>query len=272
MSTVEKITKIPSSPEEFKKYVLEYCKPTVGFGSEFEMNYRLNVTNLHKEFESSDFWKDFLQGLNEIDAQYRQDNNNLDLIRNMKIIIDEKEFKSAIEKAYRVSILKNKESPESPDYLREFILPENIFEKLNDIIRTEVIVKYIDGIEKVVSYLVDLAKKYNYETEVEVLSREEGYYAQHFYILYNTRISDFQWNPKEIKFKFEIQIRTQLQDTVKSILHWYYEKDRVKYEKGQDEKSWRWSFDKPSFVTNYIGHILHFFDGIIVNIKNKKEA
>lgn len=272
MAVLEKVKKVPSSPDEFKEYILEYCKPTIGFGSEFEMNYKFNVANLRKEFKSSGFWKDLKEGLPEMDALYRKENSGLDLIPNTEIEINEKEVVSAIQKAYRISILNNKEKSFSQDYYKEFILPENIFEKLNDILRTEIIVKYVDGIEKMVVYLQGLANKYNFQAEVEKVSKEEGYYAQHFYIKYKTRISDFSWVAKEINFSFEVQIRTQLQDTIKSILHWYYKKDRVKLEKDQIDKEWRWHFESPKFITNYIGHILHFFDGIIVSIKNKKEV
>jgi ppGpp synthetase/RelA/SpoT-type nucleotidyltranferase len=271
MTTTEVVKKKPELPEEFKAYILAHCTPTVGFGSEFESNYKFNATNLHKQLEDSKFWKDLKQVLNEVDAQYRQANNELDLIRkpdDIKIV--EKPSSSVIDKAYRISILENKQLPESPDYHKDFVLPENVFEKLNDIIRTEVIVKYLDGVDAIIDSLSALAQKYGYQYKVDKLSKEEGYYAKHFYILYETKICDYEWQPKTIKIKFEIQVRTQLQDTIKDILHWYYEKERVSIEQVEDEKSWRWEHEKPRFMTNYIGHILHFFDGIIVRIKDKK--
>jgi hypothetical protein len=271
MSEIKKLEK-PASVEEFKRYILENFKPTVGFGSEFEKIYTLNQNSLCDKFEASDFWKEFILSTKEIDARYRKDNNEFDLILHPdKIKIYKKGVQEAIEKAYRTSIVNNEFPFESSEYFEQFVLPENIFEKLNDIIRTEIIVKYIDGIDLVIAFLENLSKKYNFKTKVEPKSKEEGYFAKHLYISYKNKIVDFESQPKEIEHTFEIQIRTQLQDTIKSILHNHYEKDRIKYQKEQESTNWRWQFKESRFMTNYIGHILHFFDGIIVKIKDQKE-
>ena len=71
--------------------------------------------------------------------------------------------------------------------------------------------------------------------------------------------------PQEIRSTCEIQLRTQLQYAVKSILHRYYERDRIEFK--NDRTDWRWQHNKPRFITNYMGHVLHFLDGIIVKIK-----
>ncbi len=264
--------KEPASIEEFKHYILEKFKPTIGFGSRFEGYYILNQGTLYDKFKSSDFWKEFLLNIKDVDTQYRRDNNEFDLIPHVdKIEIKKKGLEETVEKAYRISIVNNELPFESEEYFKQFILPENIFEKLNDIIRTEVIVKYLDGIDVVVSSIEKLSKKYDFKIEVEPKIKEEGYFAKHIYISYKAKITDLQFIPKEITHIFEIQVRTQLQDTVKSILHINYERDRIKHQKELNSENWRWQFKESRFMTNYMGHILHFLDGVIVKVKNQKE-
>ncbi len=131
MATFEK--KIPDSVENFKSYVLEHCKPTIGFGSSFEQYYLLNRRALRKEIESLPFWKEFLQGLAEINAKYRKDNDGLELLlaKPENIAIDEKNVDSAVQKAFRISIFDNKFQMDSDEYTRHFVLPENIFQYKN---------------------------------------------------------------------------------------------------------------------------------------------
>ena len=200
MSTIEK--KIPQSPEEFKSYILEYCKPTIGFDSHFEKYYKINVQSLIINLESSAFWREFLTGLDEIDTKYRKDNNDLDLIHLPinQLRIKDKPVSSVIDKAFRQSIIENETTFDSADYYKGFVLPENVFEKLNDIIRTEIIVKYLDGIDLIGDYIENLAKRYNYEINKKYLSKDEGYYALHLYISYNAEISDFQGAPRDKEY------------------------------------------------------------------------
>ena len=268
MGTFKEVEK-PKTVEQFKKYILQKCKPTVGFGTRFEQNYISNQQTLFNELKESGFWEALLKSLKELDVKYQKKHMNLDLIPYLnQIELKKKKVNSVINKTFRINILKNF-PVESEDSFKEFVLPENIFEKINDIIRTEIIVKYIDGIDLILQSINKLAEKYHYEINVEVKSKEVGYYAKHIYLSYNANIVDFEFNPKRIQWTFEIQIRTQLQDTIKSILHKDYEKDRIGSEIQPESCDWRWKFRTSKFVTNYIGHILHFFDGIIVQIKDK---
>lgn len=226
---------------------------------------------MFEEINQSNFWNDFKQMLKEVEVEYRKNYNNLDLIPHPdRVILYNKEVKSVINKAYRISVVDNANPFGSDKYHREFVRPENIFKKLKDIIRTEIIVRYIDGIDIIVQRLNDLAKKYDYGINIIVKDDEVGYYAKHVYISYDSNIVDFKFDPQKIKFTFEIQIRTQLQDAIKSILHSYYKQDRIKAIKAQSDRVWRWQFTKPRFATNYVGHILHFFDGLIIQIKNRE--
>ncbi|MDP8264320.1 MAG: hypothetical protein P9M12_02420 [Candidatus Aceula lacicola] len=269
MGTLKELQR-PDSLEQYKKYILQKYKPTIGFGDEFEQKFLRNQAIVSHMIKDSVFWKELLKDLREIDVNYRMKNKNLDLIPYLeKIELNKKKPDSVVDKVCRISVLENDFPFESKEFIEELILPENVFEKINDIVRTEIIVKYADGIDIVLESIKRLAKEHDHDFFVKIKGEDEGYFAKHIYLSYETCILDFESNPKKIIFSFEIQIRTQLQDTIKSILHKYYRSDRVSRTKKSESHDWKWEFRKPRFIPNYIGHILHFFDGVIVQIKDK---
>lgn len=66
----------------------------------------------------------------------------------------------------------------------------------------------------------------------------------------------------------EIQITTQLQEVIRSLLHKYYE-DRRKGVEAEGTK-WQWDYKSDEFVANYLGHILHYVEGMIMDIREKQ--
>ncbi len=70
----------PDSLEQYKKYILQKYKPTIGFGDEFEQKFLRNQAIVSHMIKDSVFWKELLKDLREIDVNYRMKNKNLDLI------------------------------------------------------------------------------------------------------------------------------------------------------------------------------------------------
>jgi hypothetical protein len=98
----------------------------------------------------------------------------------------------------------------------------------------------------------------------------EGYYAVHLYFTDEYEIPRIDWDTEKCKISFEIQITTQLQEVIKNLLHKYYERRRIEFE--PTDQKWQWDFRSLEFSTNYLGHILHYVEGMIVDIREKQKG
>ena len=38
------------------------------------------------------------------------------------------------------------------------------------------------------------------------------------------------------------------------------------------EKIWQWNYKSDEFAANYLGHILHYVEGMIIEIRDKKRG
>ena len=131
--------------------------------------------------------------------------------------------------SFRKNILDNKDFPEPPT--EGWILPENWYSRINDILRTLIVVKYLDGvefiIEKIKSLCEQIEKDFNYTFE----AREVGYYAVHLYTREEFEIPRMDWDTVKVSTSIEIQITTQLQEVIRKLLHKYYEEPSEAIEK-----------------------------------------
>jgi hypothetical protein len=53
------------------------------------------------------------------------------------------------------------------------------------------------------------------------------------------------------------------------LLHKYYEERRKKI--GAEDVKWQWNYKTDEFVANYLGHILHYVEGMIMEIRDKQK-
>jgi len=100
-------------------------------------------------------------------------------------------------------------------------------------------------------------------------AREEGYYAAHVYIARNFEVPKVDWDTEIVKVSVEIQISTQLQEVIRRLLHKYYEERRRQIRK--DDMKWQWNYRSDEFVANYLGHILHYIEGMIMEIRERQK-
>jgi ppGpp synthetase/RelA/SpoT-type nucleotidyltranferase len=105
--------------------------------------------------------------------------------------------------------------------------------------------------------------------QVDFEAREEGYYAAHVYTQYPCQIPKEDWDVEKVEAIVEIQITTQLQEVIRRLLHKYYEARRG----GAKEVGvkWQWDYDSDEFAANYLGHILHYVEGMIVDIRERQK-
>ena len=223
---------------------------------------------LFREFENTEFWIEFQQNLREYNDEYYL-TNEYNLLKVEKIPLLLKSYDSLVNKTYRKNILLNKNFPDPPEY--NWILPENWFTSIKDLLRTSITVRYLDGVEFLANKIHELCNKHSYLFEVEYEAREEGYYAAHVTIKKNSKIVDYNWDENEILFPIEIQITTQLQEVIKSLLHKMYEEVRIA-DKEITSMKWQWDYKTKEFSSNYLGHILHYVEGMILDVRDKQKS
>ena len=104
-------------------------------------------------------------------------------------------------------------------------------------------------------------------------ARDEGYYAIHADLSQECEIPEPNGlSTKRIPVQFELQVTTRLQMEVAGANHKYYEGRRMKPFNPVAIK-WQWDYTSDEFVVNYLGHILHFVDGMLVQVRSLgKEA
>ena len=257
-------TKKPQNIDEYKKWL----KEKHGFEiSDRTQTYYESVTGRIKQnLEKSDFWIQLTENLKKYDEVYLVKTGYSLLIPEFKPMIYIKPFDSFLLKTFRKNILENKRWPDEPE--GEWILPDSWHTKVNDIIRTLFVVKYLDGVEFMIDKIKSLCESRSMECRVFLEAREEGYYAAHVYTKQEFEIPGVNWDTEKIDISIEIQITTQLQEVIRRLLHKYYE-DKRKGIREEDIK-WQWDYKSDEFATNYLGHILHYVEGMIMEIREKQ--
>jgi len=230
-------------------------------------------------FKNSDFWKELCANLATYEAEYkrpvlfapvelRKEREQNGLLDPREPELLPKPWDSFLDKTYR----KNKkinDSREGAD--KNWLLPYNWYQKINDIVRTSFVVKYFDGVEFLTLKIYELCHDMGLCEKPDCLGRMDGYYAAHIIVKHEFEVSAETFGTEVNDFNLEIQIRTQIQDLVQNLLHTYYKKNRTKSERKQH---WEWNYADEEFAANYLGHIVHYVDGKIVDLMdiiNKKE-
>lgn len=220
------------------------------------------------KFKNSDFWIELGKQLNDFQYDYKQKNKRFNLfMKNPKLPeLKTKDYDNFYLKTFRKNILENKNPFKEPD--NGWILPDNWFYEIKDIVRTCFVVKYLDGVEYLASQINSLCNEFNINCIISYEAKEEGYYAAHLSILQEYDVIDIDWKTKRIEVWTEIQVTTQLQEIIRKLLHKYYEENREKLKK--DDEKWQWNYKSHEFATNYLGHILHYVEGMIMEIRDSE--
>ena len=116
-----------------------------------------------------------------------------------------------------------------------------------------------------------MCKECNVKCKVDYEAKEEGYYAAHMYATDKYEIPKMELGTEFVVVNIEIQITTQLQEVILKLLHKYYE-ERRKQEKLIENIKWQWDYKSDEFATNYLGHILHYIEGMIMERREEMEV
>jgi hypothetical protein len=256
--------KKPLNIIEYKKWLKE--KFNLDLSNMRYQAYYESVSNkiLHDSL-ASPFWQSLIDNLHNFDDEY-YDNTNFHLM--MKLIpppeLMIKPYNSLILKSFKKNVINNKNWPNEP--YGGWLFPDTWFNRANDIVRTSVEVKYLDGVEFLMNKMGELCAQFTCEFEPHLEAREDGYYAAHLYIYQNFLIPKLDFGTEIKKIAIEIQITTQLQEVIKNVLHKYYESKREQF---PEKTKWQWDYKSDEFAANYLGHILHYLEGMIVEIRDR---
>ena len=255
----------PKDIGEYKKWLKEKHKIEI---SDKTQKYYDSITNIIKlDLEKSDFWIQLTENLREYDSEYyAQKGYNL-LNYGFKLVLRVKSFESFLLKTFRKNIIDNEYWPDEPK--DRWILPNNWYSRINDIIRTLFEVRYLDGVEFIIRKVKSICEKHCMECKVSYEATEEGYYAAHLYTRKEFEIPKVKWDTEWIDVSIEIQITTQIQEVIRKLLHKYYEHARKKLEK--EDIKWQWNYKSDEFAANYLGHILHCVEGMIMEVRKKQK-
>ena len=178
-----------------------------------------------------------------------------------------KSYASTIDKAYRHNVAWNGKWPKPPK--AGWVLPTNWHSIFDDLLRGTIVCKYIDGPEAACEAMKSLADKLSIESEFASRQLDEGYYAYHFYAKIPAEISDIAWKKHSVDLKVEVQVTTQLQEAARRLTHEAYAEQRSRLERDRD--AWKWEHASDRFRAGYIAHTLHLIEGLIVELRDRRE-
>lgn len=138
--------------------------------------------------------------------------------------------------------------------------------KINDLVRTRIPCRYIDGVEFLTGKLYNQASVLSLNPERHREGRLEGYFAQHINFTADVfyRIGG-QSIPATVKC--EIQIATQLSTIIWDTNHLIYERYRNSYD---NQEEWQWNPKDIRFIARQMGHTVHLVDGLLVQVRDTK--
>jgi len=233
-------------------------------------------THVKYQFEHSDEYKELIHQLHNYEAEYRHRYGyNLLMKKPEEIEIKIKDWQWFISKVWRKNVVQNinwnteKWDKEKCQPNGGWTTPDNWFEKIHDIVRTRIVAKYFDGVELLLDKMHHHFEDCGCQCAPDWEAREEGYYAAHLNVTHDYEIPVGLVTQKK-KICVEIQITTQMKDVVTSLTHKYYERKRESLE--PPDKKWQWDYESDEFSPNYIGHILHYIEGTVMQIRDREQA
>lgn len=257
----------PKDLQEYRTWLRSTCECPVS--QRTETYYDSVVQAVSRSFEHSAVWQALCSSLNEIDQRYFLKTSYQLMPRVGPPPLQTKSFASFFLKTFRKNVLENDDWPNPP--CGGWLQPLDCFERVDDLVRTRVVVAYLDGVSFLAEALVQICREHEADCRVDYEARQEGYYAVHFYIQHACDVPREDWDTKRIHMPIEIQITTQLQEVILRLLHEHYERRRAETP-GQGEAKWQWSYESDEFATNYLGHILHYVEGMIMGVRNKGDG
>lgn len=256
-------TQKPDSLEKFNPWFEQKFSMRI---SSYRNYYDNAIDDLRSQFIKTSFWRKMGECLPEIDDEFLMKKGVKLFSRAELPEVVTKSLKSLLNKAYRKDVLRNNQFPSEPK--GGWISQNNWFEEIHDLVRTSFEVKYLDGVKFLLEKMKKVADETGTTFQYSFEARDEGYYAAHAIATVRLDILTQEWERSPIEMDVEIQVTTELQEMIKGLLHKYYEENRKKIV--NSDYKWQWDYTCEQFVPNYMGHIAHYIEGMIVDIRDKQ--
>lgn len=255
----------PKDITEYKTWLKENHGTDINNRS--QIYYESVTQKILKDFNNSKLWKSIRDQLEHMDQEYYLNTKYYLFTDDRKPEIKIKPFDSFFLKTFRMNVIDNSNWPSEPE--EGWILPSNWYSKISDIVRTCFVVKYLDGVKFLIDKIRLLCEENKFSFDVDFEAKEEGYYAAHAHTCYICDIPKENWDTQKVETFIELQITTQIQEVIRKLLHKYYEEHR----KNIKEKGikWQWDYKSDEFSANYLGHILHYIEGMIMDVRDKQK-
>lgn len=238
------------------------------FGAPERTYYERVTTSMRRQVVASNLWSAFRERYTGIGEKYYRLSGAHDLFQYSSPPEWEiKSFDSLVEKSFRMNKLYNPGFPGEPP--GGWIGPENWYERVGDIVRARVVVRYLDGPKHLGATLREIAGELGQDLSLEFKCREDGYYAAHADIRYTLEIPRRGWDTRQLNCSCELQITTQLQELVQLLMHKYDAARRGREDISEDGMPWQWRFSDVEFSASYLGHVLHYLEGMIMDVRSK---
>jgi ppGpp synthetase/RelA/SpoT-type nucleotidyltranferase len=254
--------------EEYSDWALKNCG--VDFNGKTQIDtYMINARVAQTQAQESQFMTGLSSFLSKCDEEYKSHYKSDLLMKDeTQIEFSWKPYNSLVDKSYRLNIIQNKEFPAPPRWDTDsyWLTPQNWYPHINDLLRTRIVCKYIDGPKFLAERLIEYANSSGIQCSSKSQQKDGGYYAYHFYAKLPVKLL-INKEPMDIALETEIQIATQLQEVLDKLTHPYYEKQRIA--PPEDSDAWKWEYNTSEFMARYMGHTLHMLEAIIVDIRNK---
>src|SRR5208337_4762287 len=213
------------------------------------------TSKMKADLEKSAFWSGLVRELRDFGDQYQGVTGFPLLMGGQNLEIYVKPFESFVLKTFRKNVLNNPHWPGEPD--GGWFIPDGCLARVNDVLRTLLVVKYTDGVQFMVDRLKAFCESKKVGCHDFFEAREDGYYAAHTYVKQAFEIPRMSWDTEIVELSIELQVTTQLQETIRKLLHKHYEEKRQRAGK----ERWQWDYRSDEFAANYLGHILHYVEG-----------
>ena len=61
-----------------------------------------------------------------------------------------------------------------------------------------------------------------------------------------------------------------MKDVISTLTHKYYERKRETLE--LPDTKWQWDYNSEEFSPNYLGHMLHYIEGAVMQIRDREQT
>jgi hypothetical protein len=164
-----------------------------------------------------------------------------------------KPYLSVIDKTFRLNCNWNRNFPEEPH--AGWIKSSNWFSKLDDLVRTSLVCRYLDGPEKVCSSIAEKARKFALNVEFGPRATNAGYYAYHCYVQVPMDLLSIDTGAIiSTPLTIEIQVTTQLQEVLRDLTHPFYRAERLGRRRSPTVE--RWDYGSAQFKASYFSAYL----------------